>query len=85
MSVPTVAVVDGVSIMFFYADHAPPHFHVRFADHEALVAIDGLTLLEGDLPKRKLQSVRAWAAKRHEALMAAWYLAVNNRNPGKIA
>ena len=50
-----------------------------------LMTIDGLVLLQGELPKRKLQAVCAWAQTRREALLAAWYLAVSNRNPGKIA
>jgi hypothetical protein len=35
-----------------YSDHAPPHFHARYDEHEALIAIDTLGVLEGWLPKR---------------------------------
>jgi hypothetical protein len=28
---PTVAIVDGVKIQFFFSDHLPVRFHVEFA------------------------------------------------------
>lgn len=37
----------GIIITMFYNDHAPPHFHVRYNEHKAIMAIDTLTLLEG--------------------------------------
>jgi len=38
----------------FYNDHEPPHFHVRYGERRAIVAIDTLVLLEGSLPSRVL-------------------------------
>jgi hypothetical protein len=81
---PTVAIVDGVKIMFFFADHAPPHFHVDFAGHRAQIVIETLEILEGNLPSAKLRKVREWARPRKEALKAAWIDASGRRNPGKI-
>jgi hypothetical protein len=36
----------GIIITMFYDDHAPPHFHVRYGEHKAIITIDSLTLLE---------------------------------------
>lgn len=44
----------GMIITMFYNDHAPPHFHVRYGEHKAIMAIDSLMLLEGHLPPRAL-------------------------------
>ena len=38
----------------FYDDHAPPHFHVRYGEHKAIIAIESLAFLEGYLPPRAL-------------------------------
>ncbi|ODN70520.1 DUF4160 domain-containing protein [Methylobrevis pamukkalensis] len=37
---PTVAMVDGVKIMFYADDHPPPHFHALLAEHAAVIDID---------------------------------------------
>jgi hypothetical protein len=44
----------GIIITMFYDDHAPPHFHVRYGEHKAIMTIDSLMLLEGHLPPRAL-------------------------------
>lgn len=80
----TVAVVDGIRIVFYTDEHPPPHFHAYFAEHEASLEIDTLTLLEGVLPKSKLKVVRAWAEPRREKLFAAWYNARKKRKLGRI-
>jgi len=46
----------------FYEDHRPPHFHVRYAEHQAVVRIADLQLTEGHLPARALSLVAEWAA-----------------------
>ena len=50
----------GIIITMFYNDHAPPHFHVRYGEHKAIMAIDSLMLLEGHLPPRALGLVAEW-------------------------
>jgi hypothetical protein len=82
---PTVAVVDGVAIQFFFGDHPPPHFHLRFAEHRALIVIGTLELLEGSLPQPKLDRVRAWAKEHEGELIECWKRAAARQNPGKIA
>lgn len=59
----------------FYNDHAPPHFHVRYNEHKAIITIDGLTLLEGSLPPRALGLVAEWGALHREELREDWALA----------
>jgi hypothetical protein len=47
---PTVAIVEGVRIIFFWNDHPPPHFHVEFAEHHGQISVETLELIEGSLP-----------------------------------
>jgi hypothetical protein len=81
---PTVAIVAGVRIIFYWNDHSPPHFHVEFAEHRGQVTIESLELMEGSLPAAKLAAVRLWASSRQEDLLECWNKARNNEHPGKV-
>jgi hypothetical protein len=43
-------------------ESCPPHFHAEYAEHEALVAIETLEVVRGELPRRALALVLEWAA-----------------------
>jgi hypothetical protein len=81
---PTLAVVDGVLIMMFWNDHAPPHFHARFAGQECRVDLATCQVLEGNLPAGKLKSVQEWARDHQAELAAAWRACRQHRKPGRI-
>lgn len=34
---PTISTFYGIIIQMFYGDHAPPHIHVKYSGHEAVV------------------------------------------------
>jgi hypothetical protein len=69
---PKVSEFFGIIITMYYADHAPPHFHALYGGREALVGIDPLRLLRGDLPPRALALVTEWALRNRGALMDDW-------------
>ena len=56
----------------YYSDHGPAHFHARYAESEALVSLDTLEVLEGQLPRRALVMVLEWAALHRRELRANW-------------
>ncbi len=68
----------------YYDDHLPPHFHAIYGEHEALVGIETLALIEGRLPPRAIGLVTEWAAQHQEELREAWRRAKNLEPPGKI-
>lgn len=68
----------------FYNDHAPPHFHARYAEHEALIRIEPLGILKGFLPPKALSLVMEWAALHQQELLNDWKLAENFQKPEKI-
>ena len=49
---PEVARFYGITIKVFFGDHPPPHFHAIYGEFNALVNIESLKLIEGDLPSR---------------------------------
>jgi hypothetical protein len=57
---PKISRFFGIIIAVFYADHPPPHFHVRYGSHQAILAIETLQILEGRLSPRVLGLVIEW-------------------------
>ena len=64
----------GISILMYFNDHNPPHFHVRYNDDRAIISINELKLLEGHLPARILGLVIEWAELYKEKLIQNWDL-----------
>ena len=52
----------------FWNEHAPPHFHALYGEHEALIDIKKLEVLRGSLPRRALNLVLDWAELHQQAL-----------------
>ena len=72
---PEIARFFGVIVAMFYDDHPPPHFHVRYGGHRAIIAIDSGTVLAGELPPRVLGMVSEWTALHRAELAEDWQLA----------
>jgi hypothetical protein len=70
--VPPISEFFGIVVTMYYNDHAPPHFHARYAEHEAQLEIDSLEVLHGSLPPPQLALVQAWAELYHGELFANW-------------
>jgi len=51
---PEICRFYGIVIKMYFADHAPPHFHAEYAEHEARIAIDSLAVISGKLPPRAM-------------------------------
>ena len=81
---PTISEFFGILILMYYSDHAPPHFHAKYGDYEALIQISPLALLKGDLPPRALSLVIEWAQIHQKELMEDWNYAANNKKLHKI-
>jgi hypothetical protein len=72
---PEISRFFGIVIQMYYGDHDPPHFHVRYSGHKALIAIESLEVLRGELPPRALSLVREWATLHQTELLEDWNLA----------
>jgi hypothetical protein len=69
---PEISRFFGIIVAMYYDDHAPPHFHVRYGKHRAIVEIDRVALLAGRLPPRALGLVMEWATLHQEELEENW-------------
>ena len=68
----------------FYGDHPPPHFHAVYGSDVVKIAIDNLSVIDGQLPPRAMTLTLEWALHQAE-LLAAFDKAANLQPPGKIA
>lgn len=66
---PVISYFFGIYIRMYHDDHNPPHFHVEYQGHEALIAIENGELLEGSLPNKALKLVRDWTNDHQQDLM----------------
>lgn len=83
---PTISMFYGIIIRMYCApgEHSPPHFHAYYAEHKATFLIETLELQHGELPRRQMRLVQAWAEIHQEELRADWELAANGEEPHRI-
>ncbi|MEW5893911.1 MAG: DUF4160 domain-containing protein [Pseudomonadota bacterium] len=81
---PTISQFFGIIIQMFWREHAPPHFHALYGEHEALIDIRTLEVIAGSLPKRALNLTIEWAIEHRDALMEDWTLCQSKQLPKQI-
>lgn len=69
---PEIARFYGIVIKVFSGDHPPPHFHAIYGEHNALISIELLEIIEGDLPSRAEKLVLEWASLYQQDLLQMW-------------
>jgi hypothetical protein len=77
---PVVAIIDGIKVLFYFHDHAPPHFHLIHAVFEAQVAIEDGRFLElsGKISRSHRRRIAGFVARHRDELMANWRLVTGN-------
>ena len=60
--------LQGIKIYVYDFDHNPPRFHTVFAEYEALISINTLKVLKGEISKPQLKKVMKWA-KLNQAML----------------
>ena len=72
---PEISRFLGIIIAMYYNDHAPPHFHAKYGDFEAVIAITSGEVVDGRLPPRVLGLVQEWRECHKAELAEDWLLA----------
>jgi hypothetical protein len=80
---PEISRFLGIVIAMFYSDHAPPHFHARYGEHDITVQIDD-GVVDGRFPPRALAHVLEWYALHRDELRDNWERARSRRPLQKI-
>ncbi|MCL2800145.1 MAG: DUF4160 domain-containing protein [Treponema sp.] len=81
---PEISRFLGISIMMYFNDHSPPHFHVKYNESRALISISDFKLIEGKLPARILGLVVEWAELHKDELIKNWEMIQKTGNFIKI-
>ncbi len=76
---PTISQFFGITVRIYYSDHAPPHFHALYQEHEAKIDIEKLDIISGHLPRRALGLVLDWAELHQQGLRDNWVRAEQRR------
>lgn len=85
---PTISMFYGILVVILFESserHHLPHFHVRYQNFKASIAIEDGRVLAGDLPPKQLRLVQAWVELHRDELFADWTLATNGEEPFRIA
>lgn len=69
---PQISQFFGIVILMYFNDHAPPHFHAAYGEHEAVYTIDTLEIMRGHLPRRAHGMVVEWATLHRPELRENW-------------
>ena len=66
----------GITIYMRYRDHPPPHFHVRHGGDRAIIDVETMRVMEGQLPVRIYGLCAEWGIRHRELLRENWRRAV---------
>jgi hypothetical protein len=82
---PELSRFYGIVVQMYFGDHSPPHFHAIYAGRTAIIDIETLAFMDGDLPARARGMVVEWATLHQEELREAFRRAEAMETPSKIA
>jgi len=82
---PEICRFLGISIIMYFNDHNPPHFHVKYNEYRAVLEIGSSRVIEGEVPPRVLGLVVEWAGLHRSELLEDWELIRSTGEFKKIA
>jgi hypothetical protein len=68
----------------FGGPHHAPHFHAYYQNEAAVFGIEPIELIAGELPRRQLRLVEAWAELHQAQLVDAWRRLQSGEPPDPI-
>jgi hypothetical protein len=81
---PEISRFLGIVVYMYFNDHNPPHFHIKYNDYRAIIQIDNLAIIDGNLPPKVLSLVVEWASIHNSEIMDNWNSIVSTGEFKKI-
>jgi hypothetical protein len=84
---PEISRFFGIIVRMFVeagGGHHRPHFHAYYQERVAVIAVDTVECIEGELPRRQQRLAEAWAELHQEELLTDWQLLQSGQPPLKI-
>lgn len=69
---PTISQFYGINIYIYPKDHNPPHFHVKYAEYNAIININTGALMAGELPPKARALTEEWRIIHQKELNEAF-------------
>lgn len=82
---PVISKFYGIVIRMLFVRRFVAHFHAFYGDHELIVGINPLRILQGGAPARVRGMVLEWAAVHQAELLEAWRRCGDAQPPAPIA
>jgi hypothetical protein len=82
---PVLSKFCGIVIRMLFAPVLGAHFHAIYGEHELVVAISPLGVIQGDAPPAIRDLVLRWAGQHRRDLMDAWQRCAAGLQPQRIA
>ena len=67
----------------YWRDHAPPHFHAKYAGEEVEIEIESGKVL-GSMNRRALKMIQEWSEANKAELLSDWKLAEEQKELKEI-
>lgn len=81
----TISVFLGITIIMFYNEHPPAHFHADYGEYNATYEVETLRVVRGGLPPRTHRYVARWAQDHRDELLENWTRMREGQPPLRIA
>ena len=82
---PTICVLNGITVTMYTDDHPPPHVHARYGGQQVVIDIQSGGIIQGRFPPAQLRQLLDWVQRRRQELLADWNLAQQGLPPTRIA
>jgi hypothetical protein len=71
---PEICRFYGIIIRMYLIDreHPPRHIHIKYGEHQAVMALENLNIIDGKLPKKCRELVSEWAQLHQQELIDMW-------------
>ena len=69
---PEISRFLGIIISMYFDEHNPPHFHIRYNEFRASMAIKNLNITAGSIPAKVRGLVEEWAELHQDELLEMW-------------
>ena len=82
---PVLSKFYGIVIRMLFISPFKAHFHAIYENHELIVGIVPLSIIQGSAPRRVRNMVIEWAAQHQHELLEAWSRMSAAQKPNPIA
>jgi hypothetical protein len=82
---PVLSKFYGIVVRMLFAPLLGAHFHAIYGEQELVVAIEPLSIIQGDAPREVREMVLEWGRQHQRELLVAWRRCQAGLRPQAIA